>query len=122
MRWFTNYRDIVAKPRPETRAVPVPLTMRRHSRASFRLPSSLVAISRQPSQPHPAPSRSPENTLPEIRGCCCAIQSNDIAMMFWSRVRRLAAEDVEWSREKCVKLNFWEESELLILIEAYFCS
>jgi hypothetical protein len=31
-------------------------------------------------------------------------------------------EGVEWSREKCVKLNFWEESELLILIEAYFCS
>jgi hypothetical protein len=29
---------------------------------------------------------------------------------------------VEWSREECVELNFWEESELLILIEAYICS
>jgi hypothetical protein len=34
----------------------------------------------------------------------------------------IEVEVVEWSREKCVKLNFWEESELLILIEAYFCS
>jgi hypothetical protein len=29
---------------------------------------------------------------------------------------------VEWSREEYTELNFWEESELLILIEACICS
>jgi hypothetical protein len=32
------------------------------------------------------------------------------------------ARAVEWSREECAELNFWEESELLILIKAYIYS